>query len=303
MHRMLRVERHAGARVLAALAVSAAGLGCGGQAPSQRLGAARGQARAPAPLTEAERLAQSADEDWAERSNPASLARAIESWKEALALEPERAEWRVALAHAHHLLGEGALVLDWAPASAALEAFAQGRAQAERALGVEAEPDAPIPVKAPEAEDAQTARALYWWARNLQAEAKLRGHIDEVLARDAVAAAMRRCRKRIPDYDHRGADRTLAQLYADPPTQAIRDLARAREHFEQALAEGNAFLGTRVARAETLAWVAQDRAMFDADLRAVLDTPVDVHDTLAAENALARKRAVELLQRANELFE
>ncbi len=92
--------------------------------------------------------------------------------------------------------------------------------------------------------------------------------------------------------------------FASRPRTFGGDLKKSREHFLKALDFGKGkFLMAHVYYAEHYARRAQDRDLFTSTLQKVLETPVDVLPELTLLNAVAQKRAKELLNRVEEFFE
>lgn len=253
------------------------------------------------PTGEAGELHAEAEASWAKREERVALERAIAAWTRAAALDPEHAGTFVRLAEAEHLLGTSMLVLGWAPATDARAAFARGQRAADQALGLT--PTVPEDTPAGELPAQPNATALYWRARNLRDWATTGDYLSELLVHVPAEQALLRSAEIDPSIDRGGPDRELGTFYASPPSYATRDLERAREHFERALASDPRSLPTRVARASTLAVAIQDRALFESDVRAVLEADPSAASDAAPENRLAQRRAAALLARADELFE
>ncbi|MFL5406305.1 MAG: TRAP transporter TatT component family protein [Myxococcales bacterium] len=120
--------------------------------------------------------------------------------------------------------------------------------------------------------------------------ARSRGFTQLVEAQKDVAEALERVAQLAPDLDDAGAERELGRLYAALPSASGGDLAAARRHFDAAVERAPRSVRNRIAYATSIAVKAQDRALFEAQLRAALDAHPD--------NAEAR----EILSREDELF-
>ena len=82
------------------------------------------------------------------------------------------------------------------------------------------------------------------------------------------------------------------------------DLKKAQDHFLKALELGRGkFLMTYVYYANYYARKAMDRDLFTSALQKVQNTPADVVPDLTLLNTVAKKKADELLTRADEYFE
>ena len=103
-------------------------------------------------------------------------------------------------------------------------------------------------------------------------------------------------------YRNGGADQFFGIYYCIQPRGAGQNLPKAREHFERAMeCAGPDFLLTRVTFAEFYARYTLDRDLFERTLREVVAHP-DTRPEFGLMNAVARKRAQDLLARADDLF-
>ncbi|MCA8959784.1 MAG: hypothetical protein KDC38_04700 [Planctomycetes bacterium] len=106
-----------------------------------------------------------------------------------------------------------------------------------------------------------------------------------------------------PDHDSGAVHLVFAVYFAAQPRGAGQDLERSREHFRRAIElRGAASLLPRVLRAEFIGKATLDEAFFVDELRAVLDVPRGSDDRDALTNALARRRARELLAHKDDFF-
>jgi len=78
----------------------------------------------------------------------------------------------------------------------------------------------------------------------------------------------------------------------------------AKAHFERALElTGGRFLTARLYYAEFYARQAQDRALFESQLHAILDAPDDILPEMRLANEVAKRKARRLLARVDEWFD
>ncbi|MCX5815483.1 MAG: TRAP transporter TatT component family protein [Proteobacteria bacterium] len=92
--------------------------------------------------------------------------------------------------------------------------------------------------------------------------------------------------------------------FASWPRDAGGDLEKAQKHFQRALEMGQGkFLMTYVYYANFYARQAIDKDLFVSTLQKVLDTPVDILPEVTLLNAVARKKAADLLNHKEEIFE
>ena len=95
----------------------------------------------------------------------------------------------------------------------------------------------------------------------------------------------------------------MAVYLAAIPSIAGGNLDKAKEHFDEAFALGaDKLLSAKVLFARYYAVRLKDRALFDKTLREVMVAPVDEVPELTLSNTLAKEKARELLERADEYF-
>ncbi len=92
--------------------------------------------------------------------------------------------------------------------------------------------------------------------------------------------------------------------FASWPKDAGGDLKKAQQHFQKALQMGQGkFLMTYVYYANFYARRALDKDLFVFLLQNVLDSPVDISPEVTLLNTVARKKAADLLDRKETIFE
>lgn len=92
--------------------------------------------------------------------------------------------------------------------------------------------------------------------------------------------------------------------FASWPRDAGGDLKKAQKHFQRALEMGQGkFLMTYVYYANFYARHALDKDLFVSTLQKVLDTPPDILPEVTLLNAVARRKAADLLHHKEEIFE
>jgi len=101
-----------------------------------------------------------------------------------------------------------------------------------------------------------------------------------------------------------GAHLFMGILQASRPKIGGGDLKKAQEHFLRALDLGQGkFLMTYVYYADHYARRSLKKDLFISSLQKVLETPADISPELTLVNTVAKKKAKELLDRADEYFE
>lgn len=95
----------------------------------------------------------------------------------------------------------------------------------------------------------------------------------------------------------------IAVYLAALPPIAGGNLEKAKEHFDEAFALGaDKLLSAKVLFARYYAVRLRDRALFEKTLQEVMEAPVDEIPELTLSNTLAKDKAGELLERADEYF-
>jgi hypothetical protein len=94
-----------------------------------------------------------------------------------------------------------------------------------------------------------------------------------------------------PDYDHAGADRYFGAFYTEAPGIAGGDVAKGKEHLDQALKLDPRYLENWVVLAERYARKAHDETLYERARRTILDTPADAVPDAVPEMEIAKKKA------------
>lgn len=96
----------------------------------------------------------------------------------------------------------------------------------------------------------------------------------------------------------------LGSLEATTPRMLGGNPEKAREYFEKALTiNKGSFLLTHVFYAKSYAVQEQQKELFDALLKTVEDTPLDVAPEIRLPNAVAKEKAKRLREQENDFFE
>ncbi|MBI5069408.1 MAG: hypothetical protein HZB56_14325 [Deltaproteobacteria bacterium] len=240
------------------------------------------------------------DDAYAKRSAPGRAAEAAERYAEAAAMRPGDAsvELRLARARAFLAAAGGPAGPGWLevmrPAERALRrvspAFAaaidQGQDLGEAAQRVER----------------PGAEPLYWLALGTMGLARERGLAALLLTGAPARRAMERAAELDEAVDEAGPRRALGAWLAVLPSAGGGGAERSRAAFARARALAPRSLRGRVAEAETLAVLLQDRALFDRLLGEVLAADPAADPAFAPEHQQAQGRARELLARRDRLF-
>jgi hypothetical protein len=256
--------------------------------------------RTPAPAvaaTDAHAAAVAdAERAFAERLDPARLRDAIAAWQRAVAERDTDVASYTALARAWFFLADAHLDAD-ADAGERKRAYEQGAAFADRGLRAlspvyEQRRAGGAEVDAAAADLGKDAAALlYWWGMNAIRWADLDGWTTAAGMYKGVFRAIERAGTLDPAIDHAGPARFFGSARAEAPAIAGGSLTDSAAFFADAVARAPDFLETYLQRAKTLARRTKDRALFDASIRKVLDTPSDSLPDAIPEQEVAKRKA------------
>ncbi len=243
------------------------------------------------------------DRAFALRGDPARLEAALRAYRLAAAQRPgdPTAELRLARAETFHALAAGTPAL----AKEAWEASARAAERALRRIApawADAIDRGEDPAAAAARVDAAGAEALYHLAQGSMRSAQATGYAAVLAVKDAALAMMSRAAELDERVDAAGPHRALGAWRAALPVAASGGAAASRAHFDRAHALAPDDQLARVAEAETWAVLVQDEARFEQLLDAVLAFDLGKDPARAPENAIARRRAKELLERKARLF-
>lgn len=128
--------------------------------------------------------------------------------------------------------------------------------------------------------------------------------IEAVAELPRVESMMQRVLEIDEGFYYGGAHLFMGIWFASRPKIAGGDLKKAQKHFLRAIELGNGkFLMAYVYYANSYARQALDKDLFLSALRTVLETPADTSPELVLLNTVAKRKADELLGRAEEYFE
>ncbi len=274
------------------------GLACG---PKQSGTYAVGAASAPANV--ADPLLVEADALWEQRSDKAQLQAALAKYEQAYTANPRNREVAGKLVRGWYFLGDAHMpekeqkIATWDTATTwGKRCLAINDAFKAKIDAGEKEADA---VKVATLEDVP---CLYWTATALGKWAKAIGIAKALKHKDTAVAYITRVGELQPTYFYGAPDRYWGAYYSVLPSFAGQDLAKSKTHFDLSIAAAPDYLGTRVLMAENWAVKSQDRATFDAQIKAVLDADPNVIPEIAPENRAEQDKARRLQAEASELF-
>lgn len=152
--------------------------------------------------------------------------------------------------------------------------------------------------------DKEFVPAMFWavsnWAGYINLSRKDTSALFDI---PYVTALMDRLRELNPDYFYGGVYLLYAVYYANQPALTGGGPEKALAEFERAKKAGNGkFLLTHVMFARYYAAQIKDEALFDAELKKVLETPSDVLPDAVFMNEVAKIKAKNLIKRRDEFF-
>jgi hypothetical protein len=142
----------------------------------------------------------------------------------------------------------------------------------------------------------------YWTSTALGKWAKAQGLTTTLKYIPSVKAYMTRVDELEPSFFHYGPARYWGAYYAALPSFAGKDLEKSKTYLAASIEGAPNYLGTRVIRAEFLATQTRDLALFDAELKYVLEADPNALPEVAAENAKEQEKARKLQAKRADLF-
>lgn len=252
---------------------------------------------------------------WELRGEKAKVEEAIAAWERATRVPtPDDVSRRaalfpvyVSLSKGYYWLAHGHLRWEENSSEAMLATYEQGMHYAETALALNNEawtnallygatiPDATATLTADD------VPAAYWYATNLGRWGLLRG-IATVLANVSdIKAMMDRVEALDSEFFYGAPDRYFGVYYTKLPF-GNPDLDQSQRRLRSTIERYPQYLESRVLLAEEWAVVMQDRAVFEEQLNAVVNTDIQQWPELLPENSNAFRRAQYLLENADEFF-
>lgn len=247
---------------------------------------------------------------FAERGDRDKLTKAIYAWEKAAQIKPD---WQVyaRLSRAAYFLADGHLSFELDNEEAKKkyeETFEKGITWGEQAM-VSYSPEFAAKVKAgTRVEDAVNlinkdgVPAMYWYDVNLGKWANAKGFATRLANKDRIKKIMERCLQLDPDYFWGAPLRYFGAFYAIAPAFAGGDLDKSNKFFTDAATKYPHYFATHVLIAEFYAVKRQDRALFERELKYVLETKEDVIPELVPEQRAEKRKAERLLKQIDERF-
>ena len=239
----------------------------------------------------------------ADRSSAAAIDAVINQLEAVVAAEPNHQDALTLLSRALYFRADG-FTTDLEEKKALFE---RGVTAGERAMACDPAFKARIdkgekPSEAVFALQKDDQMAIYWTATNLGKWARASGFATLVKYKGYVAKMMTHCLELDETAYYAGPVRYWGAFYAVAPGFAGGDMDKSREFFEKAKSMNPEAFSTYVLYADTYAVKTQDRELFDTLLKYVLETPSDVIPELVPEQDVEKKKAEDMMARADELF-
>ena len=274
-------------------------IGCSTKHPGDyKVGAASGSASADATGVE------SADSLWENRGDKATLQQALGKYETAYEADPSNRHLAVQLTRGYYFLGDA----HESEMDAKLAHWEQSIVWGKRCIALNAEFTALLE-KGDETEETATrvittddVPCLYWTATALGKWAKAKGLGTTLKHIGTVKAYMARVEELDASYYHAGPHRYWGAYYAAIPSFAGRDLDKSRAEFDKSIEMAPNYLATRVLLAEYWAIKMQDKAVFEENLKYVINADPTTAADVIPENKAEQAKAKALLANMSEYF-
>ena len=142
--------------------------------------------------------------------------------------------------------------------------------------------------------------AMYWWATNKLWYLNNKPAIERINHRELLEVIMHRIIALEPDYLYGGPYRFFGIFYSRIPGVEI---SQSKSYFEKAISSYPNYFGNKVQMSEFYHQKAENRNLFQSLLQTTIDTDPTVNPEIMPENIFYQKRAVQLLQQEDILFE
>lgn len=253
---------------------------------------------------DAAQLISQANEYWNQRHDMAQLEQALALFEKAATIDTENLELFITIARGNYFLADAYLTEDKDQQTAVYE---KSLSFAEKAMAIDPEfkelvEGGEMVEDAIRVLDVEYVGAIYWGSASLGKWGLNKGLATILKNKERGRKMMERCVELDETYFYGGPHRWFGSYYGKLPTIAGRDLNKAKEHFDKALAIAPNYFGTRVLQSEYYSKNAQDKELFRSDLEFVLNTPSDVIPELVPEQDAEKKKAQEMLDAIEDTF-
>ncbi|OUW79009.1 MAG: hypothetical protein CBD77_03300 [bacterium TMED217] len=142
--------------------------------------------------------------------------------------------------------------------------------------------------------------SMYWWATNKLWYLNNKPAIERINQRELLEIIMHRIISLEPDYLYGGPYRFFGNFYSRMPGVEI---SQSKDYFQKAIASSPNYFGNKVQMAEFYHQKAENKSLFQSLLQKVIDAEPTIDPEIIPENIFYQKRAIQLLQQEDILFE
>ncbi|MBE76503.1 MAG: hypothetical protein CMG41_02045 [Candidatus Marinimicrobia bacterium] len=142
--------------------------------------------------------------------------------------------------------------------------------------------------------------SMYWWATNKLWYLNNKPAIERINHRELLEIIMHRIISLDPDYLYGGPYRFFGVFYSRIPGVEI---SQSKKYFQKAIASSPNYFGNKVQMAEFFHQKAENRNLFNHQLKSVIDINPSIDSRVIPENIFYQKRAKQLLIQEDTLFE
>ena len=141
---------------------------------------------------------------------------------------------------------------------------------------------------------------MYWWATNKLWYLNNKPAIERINHRELLEIIMHRIISLEPDYLYGGPYRFFGVFYSRIPGVEI---SQSKNYFQKAIASSPNYFGNKVQMAEFFHQKAENRNLFNSQLKSIIDINPSIDPRVIPENIFYQKRAKQLLVQEDTLFE
>ena len=141
---------------------------------------------------------------------------------------------------------------------------------------------------------------MYWWATNKLWYLNNKPAIERINHRELLEIIMHRIISLDPDYHYGGAYRFFGVFYSRIPGVEIN---QSKTYFEKAISSNENYLGNKVQMSEFFYQKSENKPSFLVQLQQVINLDASTFTEMMPENIYYQKRAQNLLNQQDTLFE
>ena len=142
--------------------------------------------------------------------------------------------------------------------------------------------------------------AMYWWATNKLWYLNNKPALERVNHRELLEIIMHRIISLEPDYLYGGPYRFFGIFYSRIPGVEI---TQSKNYFEKAIGSHPDYFGNKVQMSEFYHQKAENRNLFHNQLQSIINIDPTINPEIIPENIFYQKRAMDLLNQEETLFE